>query len=147
MFMIKRPQNTSSQSNVRQYGGLYPRRFVETTTTTFDERCCRICFETEEDDKKNFGSAAAGNKLISPCGCKGTFRYVHQVCLKRWQQECLNDSDRCEICRCQYSISKGWIPKILESPWIQPIVVFWAPLYNIVWVRHAVNVVMWEWER
>ena len=38
---------------------------------------CRICFSGAED-----------GKLISPCKCDGTQRYVHEDCLRKWQRTC-----------------------------------------------------------
>ena len=38
---------------------------------------CRICFSGAED-----------GKLISPCKCAGTQRYVHEECLRKWQRTC-----------------------------------------------------------
>ncbi len=42
---------------------------------------CRICFES--DDLSN-------NKLISPCNCNGTSKYVHTNCLKLWINNSIN---------------------------------------------------------
>ena len=38
---------------------------------------CRICFSGAED-----------GKLISPCKCDGTQKYVHEECLRKWQRTC-----------------------------------------------------------
>ena len=38
---------------------------------------CRICFSGAED-----------GKLIAPCKCSGTQRYVHEECLRKWQRTC-----------------------------------------------------------
>ena len=38
---------------------------------------CRICFSGAED-----------GKLIAPCKCAGTQRYVHEECLRKWQRTC-----------------------------------------------------------
>ena len=38
---------------------------------------CRICF-----------SGAEEGKLIAPCKCSGTQRYVHEDCLRKWQRTC-----------------------------------------------------------
>ena len=40
-----------------------------------DERLCRYCFEGDEE-----------GELISPCSCKGGQKWVHTVCLRRWQR-------------------------------------------------------------
>jgi hypothetical protein len=52
-----------------------------------EEKICRYCFESalDSDDPQ-------GNNLLSPCGCSGTQRYVHQGCLYLWQQSILLSS-------------------------------------------------------
>lgn len=42
--------------------------------------CCRICLESEPS-----GTAQIGDKLISPCMCKGTQQFVHRECLDHWR--------------------------------------------------------------
>ena len=64
--------------------------------TVDDERECRICLEKED----------AENKLISPCNCNGTSKYVHDTCLKKWRY--INrDNDafiKCRECNANYII-------------------------------------------
>jgi len=43
------------------------------------ERQCWVCFASEEDDP-----VAA---WVHPCKCRGTTKWVHQVCLQRWVDE------------------------------------------------------------
>lgn len=38
-------------------------------------KSCRICLGEEDDE---------GNKLISPCKCAGTTKYIHKECLQEW---------------------------------------------------------------
>eukprot|EP00736_Rhodelphis_marinus_P002835 Rmarinus@m.3231 len=63
--------------------------------STDDDSVCRICFDdgTVED-------------LISPCGCKGSQKYIHRSCLEKWQCSVLSKPIRdnrsalsCTICR------------------------------------------------
>merc|ERR1719350_2051088 len=44
-----------------------------------EERQCWVCFSSEEDDP-----VAA---WVHPCLCKGTTKWVHQVCIQRWVDE------------------------------------------------------------
>jgi len=44
-----------------------------------EERQCWVCFASEEDDP-----VAA---WVHPCVCKGTTKWVHQVCIQRWVDE------------------------------------------------------------
>ena len=67
---------------------------------------CRICLEDEEDD----------SKLIIPCKCKGTHKYVHKYCLHKWRhtnddditnvQILYNRRERCGICKTRYREKK-----------------------------------------
>lgn len=44
-----------------------------------EKRHCWVCFCTDEDDQ---------NALwVRPCNCKGTSKWVHQLCLQRWVDE------------------------------------------------------------
>lgn len=47
--------------------------------TADDDRQCWVCFASEEDDP-----VAA---WVHPCLCKGTTKWVHQVCIQRWVDE------------------------------------------------------------
>jgi len=47
--------------------------------TSDEERQCWVCFASEEDDP-----VAA---WVHPCLCKGTTKWVHQVCIQRWVDE------------------------------------------------------------
>ncbi|KAI5180901.1 hypothetical protein NEOKW01_1142 [Nematocida sp. AWRm80] len=64
-----------------------------------EEILCRICYCNENP---------IGNSkdLISPCGCKGTIKYVHRYCLKQWRfrGKLIKDIKVCEQCFCEYSV-------------------------------------------
>lgn len=53
-------------------------------------RQCRIC--TYGDNE---------GKLIAPCNCEGTMKYVHQKCINRWIKIKQNP-ERCEICHGEF---------------------------------------------
>ena len=58
---------------------------------------CRICFEKSEDQ----------SRLITPCGCIGSSRYVHQHCLEKWQivsfeTNLPKKAEACTVCRQLY---------------------------------------------
>jgi hypothetical protein len=55
---------------------------------------CRICF-----DDTNGGS----NKLIDPCACDGSSKYVHQLCLNFWiRMNPEKNAKQCPTCMSQY---------------------------------------------
>ena len=66
------------------------------------ENSCRICFETEENiDTLN---ELKKKRLIHPCLCKGSMKFVHETCLKDWLQK--SPSEACQICNFPYRITK-----------------------------------------
>ncbi|CAD2213692.1 hypothetical protein AGDE_15828 [Angomonas deanei] len=62
-----------------------------------DEKVCRICRDGEEVEK-----------LVTPCGCTGSVRYIHRSCLDKWRLESakrnVNNFTNCEICKQPYQI-------------------------------------------
>ena len=67
-----------------------------------EDEFCRLCFEGRGDETVN--------PLISPCRCKGTQKYVHLLCLEKWQNLCLSSGSKdsrafvCSVCRAEFSI-------------------------------------------
>ena len=54
---------------------------------------CRICLEDDSEEK-----------MIYPCKCSGTSKYVHKTCLNEWRTTSENSDnfDRCELCKYEY---------------------------------------------
>lgn len=67
---------------------------------------CRICF----------GGSESG-RLISPCLCSGTMRFVHMDCLNMWRFASANpqSSFRCDQCHFEYSVQRALYANILRS--------------------------------
>ena len=42
-------------------------------------RTCWVCFASDEDDREA--------EWVRPCCCRGTTKWVHQLCLQRWIDE------------------------------------------------------------
>ena len=66
---------------------------------------CRICLGTK-------------GKLISPCTCKGTMKYIHKKCLENWILYRLDNNKKsqiCEICNKKYIIKRGSMFKCIFS--------------------------------
>lgn len=89
----------NSTRNACSKNQVVPVSFVEDSDLSFisgndDQPICRICLETELNS----------NKLISPCKCKGTLKYVHEECLKTWLISLDIDVDEgsCELCKTSY---------------------------------------------
>ena len=54
---------------------------------------CRFCMEEEEEAK-----------MVAPCECTGTQKFVHAECLLRWQTQSLRNRVTCPVCqRCYKS--------------------------------------------
>ena len=63
-------------------------------------KICRICYDSEQSD----------NKLIFPCKCKGTIKYVHEKCLHKWIH--ISNQNTCPQCKYEYEIHKKIHPFI-----------------------------------
>lgn len=66
-----------------------------------DVPTCRICHCTESPSSKLV-------KLISPCHCSGSLKYVHHSCLQQWLDA--TNSQRCELCKHPFSMSVKYKP-------------------------------------
>ena len=49
---------------------------------------CKICFV----------ESSVGNRLISPCNCSGTLKYIHKTCLMTWMDTWNKDRMNCDLC-------------------------------------------------
>lgn len=70
---------------------------------------CRICLEDENDI----------NKLIAPCRCSGSSKYVHLDCLQTWRRTSRGGigENKCMECHTEYLIrKKHGRERILEIP-------------------------------
>ncbi|KAF9965699.1 hypothetical protein BGZ73_001351, partial [Actinomortierella ambigua] len=78
------------------------------------EKRCRICFETAATADSSLG------RLISPCLCKGSSKYIHLGCLERWQQMSPKASSKfqCDTCHYQYAYSRPRMAAWLEKTWL-----------------------------
>jgi len=58
-------------------------------------RRCWICYACENDED------APEDELVNPCGCKGSTKWVHQMCINQWIDEVQGGNASKEI-RCPY---------------------------------------------
>ncbi|KAF2862560.1 hypothetical protein K470DRAFT_255848 [Piedraia hortae CBS 480.64] len=75
-----------------------------------EPRTCRICLDTTDENDQG------SSRLIRPCRCKGSQRYVHEACLNAWRrQDPLNDRNywQCPTCGYRYRLQRltwaAWI--------------------------------------
>ncbi len=92
----------------------------------YKPRTCRICLEAVEPTFEDDGGVAASffnrgpqvkyvssdpsdGRLISPCKCKGTQKYVHEGCLRAWRQsQPLSERNfwKCPTCGFEYRMER-----------------------------------------
>lgn len=67
---------------------------------------CRICFGGVEE-----------GKLISPCLCSGSIRFVHLACLNHWRRASANRkaSFQCDQCGFKYSMRRTRLASVLRA--------------------------------
>ncbi|KAK6504900.1 hypothetical protein TWF481_006834 [Arthrobotrys musiformis] len=73
---------------------------------------CRICLDqTTEDVDPELG------RLISPCKCKGSARYVHEECLRAWRLHSANSQSfyKCPTCHFEYRFLRLKIAQAVGS--------------------------------
>ncbi|KAI0112054.1 hypothetical protein GGR51DRAFT_507851 [Nemania sp. FL0031] len=93
-------------------------------------RRCRICLEwvppTYEDvgllggirnrrPKRQYISED-GDRLISPCLCKGSIKYMHKGCLQLWRDENPAKKYQCDICHYRYQMERLSVARRVRSP-------------------------------
>ncbi|XP_029203673.1 E3 ubiquitin-protein ligase MARCHF5-like isoform X2 [Acropora millepora] len=72
---------------------------------------CWVCFATDEDEPMS--------QWVRPCRCRGTAKWVHQVCLQRWIDEKQGGSSTakvsCPQCNAEYIIVFPPLGPLLQS--------------------------------
>ncbi|BDA50147.1 probable E3 ubiquitin-protein ligase MARCH2 at N-terminal half [Coccomyxa sp. Obi] len=94
-------QSSISSEEIKSYNG--------------KDNTCRICWEGAD--------AEPDGSLIAPCTCKGTTRYVHIRCLRKWKLARLaagdvRASDFCEICHSRYKLPHGMPRRPPPASWL-----------------------------
>lgn len=69
---------------------------------------CRICLDDESTD----------NKLISPCLCKGSMKFIHRTCLDTWRKSNTKAYYQCDICKYKYKFYRNIIANLLRNEFI-----------------------------
>ncbi|KAI5799924.1 hypothetical protein EDC01DRAFT_628438 [Geopyxis carbonaria] len=79
-------------------------------------RTCRICFDTSTPP---YEPSPELGRLISPCTCTGSSRYVHSGCLQRWRTTSNTAYYRCPTCHYTYRLRRLNIASFLSSTGLQ----------------------------
>jgi E3 ubiquitin-protein ligase MARCH5 len=86
-----------------------------------NKRYCWVCFATDEDDTTA--------PWVQPCNCRGTTKWVHQACIRRWVDEKQegNPSEKvsCPQCNTQY---------IIVFPHMGPVIVMLDAVDNVIYI-------------
>lgn len=106
-------------------------------TPQYGPRTCRICLDTEEPKfsaaTSTFGFSSSTRptyvsddpelgRLLSPCKCKGSQKYVHEGCLNAWRLANPMETRnywQCPTCKFSYRISRLHYASIVSSKWAQ----------------------------
>ncbi|CAG8536763.1 hypothetical protein C2G38_2243747 [Gigaspora rosea] len=86
---------------------------VSSSYNTMEDKMCRICFAGPEEEESL-------GRLISPCLCKGTMRYVHVECLNHWRLRSQKKSSffQCDECKYKYAFRRTTIAKFATNEFI-----------------------------
>ncbi|GJJ76049.1 hypothetical protein EMPS_08408 [Entomortierella parvispora] len=76
-----------------------------------EERQCRICLGGA-DEEETLG------RLISPCLCKGSMKYVHVECLNAWRTRSPKREShyKCDTCKYSFSFRRTSLARYLAHP-------------------------------
>jgi len=71
-----------------------------------NQHICRICFEEQQENRK----------LISPCKCSGSSKYVHYDCLETWRNTTSNElaKKKCMECNAPYIIVNKFLLETIK---------------------------------
>jgi hypothetical protein len=100
-------------------------------------KSCRICYGTEEDEEEL-------GRLISPCKCSGTAKYVHILCLQEWRKRSTAAGSsksffECDLCKYQYSFRQTRYAAILmswKSKTVATLVLLWSWAFALGFMAH-----------
>ncbi|CAG8639668.1 36067_t:CDS:2 [Racocetra persica] len=83
---------------------------VPDANSPVEDKMCRICFAGPEEEESL-------GRLISPCLCKGTMRYVHVECLNHWRLRSQKKSSffQCDECKYKYAFRRTTIAKFATN--------------------------------
>ncbi|RVE52871.1 hypothetical protein evm_002528 [Chilo suppressalis] len=95
--LLLNKQGSSVGANVKEVSSY--------TGSRHSENICRICFGGE-----------SAERLVRPCGCRGTIAAVHRTCLERWLLQAA--TSYCELCRHHYVVTRShkwsWMRSVAE---------------------------------
>lgn len=118
------PTNVRNRHNVVD-DGLNPLRNTQRQSPHCPSRTCRICYETVHPSFEAASSEAiyqssdpADGRLICPCKCSGSQKYIHEACLQSYRHHSpLQDSySKCATCGYRYRLATSQLQSFLAHP-------------------------------
>lgn len=94
-----------------------------------NEKECRICFDTQEEPH---------NRLITPCLCRGSQKYIHEVCLHQWRYSDPKFFDACPTCKFKYMSEIPWYIEFLSTSTAHTIIA-WVFLLCIAYIMSLIR--------
>jgi len=107
--------STSSNTLDKLEATLFPPPNDADVSAQSKARMCRICHGEEEEGERARLSSA--ERLVAPCGCRGSLTYVHPACLRRWIQQ-RGGALTCELCGSEFRhrrTARSWVFSLLSS--------------------------------
>ncbi|KAL7624008.1 hypothetical protein AAE478_005565 [Parahypoxylon ruwenzoriense] len=89
---------------------------------------------------KRYYVSEDGDRLINPCYCKGSIKYVHEGCLKQWMDHNPN-AWRCSRCGYQYRMERLTWAQRIRSPILAlgiTILILWITIYLLGFVADPI---------
>ena len=83
---------------------------LETQANQGEPKTCRICFDTSTSEYD-----PEVGRLLSPCRCRGSSKYVHEGCLNQWRIISANSKSYYECNTCGY---KYKFRRLAISRWV-----------------------------
>ncbi|KAK2591744.1 hypothetical protein QQS21_010565 [Conoideocrella luteorostrata] len=116
-----------------------PRQQAKPERRRYRPRTCRICLDSEYPQfpsgiSSTFGVSTKSSRpvyestdpelgrLLSPCKCKGSAKYVHEGCLKAWRltnPSATRNFWQCPTCKFTYRLARLHWASRLSSKWAQ----------------------------
>ncbi|KAG5920793.1 hypothetical protein E4U42_006074 [Claviceps africana] len=132
------PEHSEPRSNTSKEDSL-PRNQPRPNQRRYRPRTCRICLETENPKFNSDISSTLGisttssrpvyesddpelGRLLSPCKCKGSSKYVHEGCLDAWRRTtptATRNFWQCPTCKFNYRLARLHWATMLGSKWAQ----------------------------
>ncbi|KAF8937497.1 hypothetical protein BGZ58_002602 [Dissophora ornata] len=119
--------NVGLDAEIPPYGGAAAATATAVNDPLVDERQCRICLGGA-DEEDTLG------RLISPCLCKGSMKYVHVECLNAWRARSPKREShyKCDTCKYSFSFRRTSFARYLAHPltvFVLTVVVFAAAVF------------------